>query len=268
MSSKGQCVDISTTSFYVQEKNKHHSLIGIRYANSLVSMTTRPPYQAEEAARLKAIYKARKAADPTLNQDQVAHECGWSSQSVVSQYMNGKIPLNITALISLSRALAFSPEEVSPRLVKAHYIDDVKQGVSNTTTLGSAGRLLPVIGYVKAGAFCEAIEQFQPSDAEEWVEAGGPAGPRSFILRVEGLSMEPDFKPGEKVVVDPDMQWETGDFVVAKRTRDQGVTLKQLRMEGSEFYLYATNPDWPERIIRLDEEWTICGRARRKIVDL
>ncbi|WP_346656550.1 XRE family transcriptional regulator [Pseudomonas sp. SWRI51] len=261
-------MNISITSFSAQEKNKHHSLIEIRDAYSLADMTTRPPYQAEEAARLKAIYRDRKAKDPSLNQDRVAHECGWSSQSVVSQYMNGKIPLNITALVSLSRALSFTPEEVSPRLVQAHYLDDASRAVSNTTTIGPAGRLLPVIGYVKAGAFCEAIEHFQPSDAEEWVEAGGPAGPRSFILRVEGLSMEPDFKPGEKVVVDPDMQWETGDFVVAKRTRDQGVTLKQLRMEGSEFYLYATNPDWPERIIRLDEEWTICGRARRKIVDL
>lgn len=268
MSSMGQCVDISITSFFEQEKNKQHSLRKIRDANSLNTMTTRPPFQAEEAERLKAIYKARKAEDPSLNQDRVAHECGWSSQSVVSQYMNGKIPLNITALISLSRALRFSPDEVSPRLMKAHQLEDAKRIVSNTTALGSAGRLLPVIGYVKAGAFCEAIEHFQPADADDWVEAGGPAGPRSFVLRVEGLSMEPDFKPGEKVVIDPDMQWETGDFVVAKRTRDHAVTLKQLRMEGGEYYLYATNPDWPERIIRLNEEWTICGRARRKIVDL
>ena len=264
----GQCVNISTTSFFKQEENKHYSLLEISDANSLVGMSTRPPYQAEEAARLKAIYRTRKAADPSLNQDRVAEECGWASQSVVSQYMNGKIPLNITALLSLSRALKFSPEEVSPRLVRAHHLEDMSRAVMNTTTLGPAGRLLPVIGYVKAGAFCEAIEHFQPSDADDWVEAGGPAGPRSFVLRVEGLSMEPDFRPGEKVVVDPDMQWETGDFVVAKRARDQGVTLKQLRMEGGEYYLYATNPDWPERIIRLDEEWSICGRARRKIVDL
>ncbi|WP_252090423.1 XRE family transcriptional regulator [Pseudomonas sp. MWU13-3659] len=233
-----------------------------------MDMTTKPPYQAQEADRLKAIYRARKSEDPSLNQERVAHECGWSSQSVVSQYMNGKIPLNITALISLSRVLRFAPEEVSPRLIKAHQLDNANLSIRNTTPLGPAGRLLPVIGYVKAGAFCEAIEQFQPSDADDWVEAGGPAGPRAFVLRVEGFSMEPDFKPGEKVVVDPDMQWETGDFVVAKRTRDQAATLKQLRMEGGKYYLYATNPDWPERIIRLDEEWTICGRARRKIVDL
>ncbi|WP_328825158.1 helix-turn-helix domain-containing protein [Pseudomonas palmensis] len=262
-------MNISVTSLSEQDKYKHHSLIGISAANIVSGMTTKPSYIAEEAARLKAIYKARKSVDPSLNQEKVAHDCGWASQSVVSQYMTGKIPLNIAALMSLSRALSFAPHEVSPRLAETLGIANQPSlgSVENATNMGSAGRLLPVVGYVKAGAFCEAVA-FQASDADEWVEAGGPAGPRSFILRVEGFSMEPDFKPGEKVVIDPDMQWETGDFVVAKRVRDQAVTLKQLRREGGEFYLYATNPDWPERIIRMDEEWSICGRARRKIVDL
>ncbi|WP_433884900.1 helix-turn-helix domain-containing protein [Pseudomonas vranovensis] len=260
-------MNISVTSFEGQAKYKHHSLSEISGANILVGMTTKPAYIAEEAARLKAIYKARKSADPSLNQEKVAHDCGWASQSVVSQYMTGKIPLNIAALLTLSRALNFAPNEVSPRLAETLGSQPGSAGVENATNLGTAGRLLPVVGYVKAGAFCEAVA-FQASDADEWVEAGGPAGPRAFILRVEGFSMEPDFKPGEKVVIDPDMQWETGDFVVAKRVRDQAVTLKQLRREGGEFYLYATNPDWPERIIRMDEEWSICGRARRKIVDL
>lgn len=81
-------------------------------------MKTKPDYIDEEAAQLKAIYKARKSADPSLNQDRLAEECGWSSQSVVSQYMTGKIPLNLAALLNLSRALGFAPEIVSPRLAK------------------------------------------------------------------------------------------------------------------------------------------------------
>ncbi|MDD2061074.1 helix-turn-helix transcriptional regulator [Pseudomonas putida] len=70
----------------------------------------------EEARKLKAIYQERKRARPSLTQDQVADLCGWSGQSVVSQYLNGKIPLNLTALLKLSSALDFAPSEVSPRL--------------------------------------------------------------------------------------------------------------------------------------------------------
>lgn len=72
--------------------------------------------QKAEAERLKAIYKSRKRDDRSLTQERVADLCGWSGQSAVSQYMNGKIPLNLTALLKLASALRFKPEEVSPRL--------------------------------------------------------------------------------------------------------------------------------------------------------
>lgn len=233
-------------------------------------MTEKPPYMAEESERLRAIYKQRKALDRNLTQARVAYECDWGTQSVVSQYMTGKIPLNLPALLALSRALDFKPEEVSPRLAKlieSGYNSEPIEEPNLHLPHKPATRLLPVIGYVQAGSFCEAVDLFQPGEADEWIPAHGPAGLHAFVLRVEGFSMEPDFKPGDKVVIDPDMQWNPGDFVLAKRVSDQGVTLKQVRMEGGEHYLYATNPAWPERIIKLDEEWLICGRVRRKIVD-
>ena len=74
----------------------------------------------EEAARLKAIYKQRKKRDPTLNQSKIAEVCNWAGQSIVSQYMTGKIPLNLTALLKFSKALQFKPTEVSERLLKIY----------------------------------------------------------------------------------------------------------------------------------------------------
>jgi SOS-response transcriptional repressor LexA len=139
---------------------------------------------------------------------------------------------------------------------------------NNATVLSHTGRKLPVIGSIAAGAWCEGQGSFDPRDAEEWIDAPGPVGPRAFILRVEGISMEPKFLEGDKIVVDPSLEALPGHFVAARRTSDQAATLKQLKQEGNEQYLYALNPDWPDRIIRLSEEWTICGRARWKISDL
>src|SRR5690606_41919252 len=76
------------------------------------------------------------------------------------------------------------------------------------------------------------------------------------------------FMEGDKVVIDPALDATPGSFVVAKRISDQAVTFKQLRREGDDFYLYALNEAWPERVIKLTEEWHICGRARWKISDL
>lgn len=139
---------------------------------------------------------------------------------------------------------------------------------NNSTMLGPLERRLPVVGSIAAGAWCEAVDNFQPGDAEEWIEAPGPVGPHAFILRIEGISMENKFFEGDKVVIDPSLEALPGHFVAAKRTSDQAVTFKQLKQEGTELYLYALNPAWPDRVMRITEEWHICGRARWKIVDL
>lgn len=146
------------------------------------------------------------------------------------------------------------------------YLDSPFQ--HNVSPAGELGRKLPVIGSVMAGSFCEAFDEFNPGDAEEWIEAPGPVGPNAFVLRIEGVSMEPRFMEGDKVVIDPALEATPGSFVVAKRISDQAVTFKQLRREGDDFYLYALNEAWPERVIKLTEEWHICGRARWKISDL
>lgn len=83
-------------------------------AQSETDDTTR----VEEANRLKRIYQERKRADPSLNQERIADMCGWSGQSVVSQYMNARIGLNLPALLKFANILSFDPAEVSPRLVE------------------------------------------------------------------------------------------------------------------------------------------------------
>ena len=70
----------------------------------------------EEARALKAIYMDRKRANPSLTQDHIADLCDWSGQSVVSQYLNGRIPLNLAALLKFAKVLNFDIADVSPRL--------------------------------------------------------------------------------------------------------------------------------------------------------
>lgn len=38
----------------------------------------------------------------------------------------------------------------------------------------------------------------------------------TFALRIEGDSMEPDFKEGDIIIVDPELEPIPGEFVVAK----------------------------------------------------
>ncbi|QVK34049.1 LexA family transcriptional regulator [Pseudomonas syringae] len=186
----------------------------------------------------------------------------------------GKAPAQVSAFAGKNPTKGIG-DQIAREIEKALGLHmgylDLTYGVgefSNATVLGHTGRKLPVIGSIAAGSWCDTSPQFDITHAEDWIEAPGPVGPRAFILRVEGVSMEPKFSEGDKVVIDPSLDALPGHFVAAKRSSDDAATLKQLRQEGNEKYLYALNPDWPDRIIKMTEEWTICGRARWIISDL
>lgn len=186
----------------------------------------------------------------------------------------GKAPAQVSAFGGKNPTKGIGDQiarEIEHALGLYHGYLDMPYGLdefNNATVLSHTGRKLPVIGSIAAGAWCESHGTFDPREAEEWIDAPGPVGPRAFILRVEGISMEPKFLEGDKIVIDPSLEALPGHYVAAKRSRDQAATLKQLKQEGSEQYLFALNPDWPERIIKMTEEWAICGRARWKITDL
>jgi len=79
------------------------------------------------------------------------------------------------------------------------------------------------------------------------------------VLRVKGASMEPKFGNGDLIFVDPQVEEESGKYVVVKLEDANEATFKQLIIEGGRKYLKALNPDWPERIIELEEQARICG---------
>ncbi|MGO2705730.1 MAG: LexA family transcriptional regulator [Pseudomonas helleri] len=98
----------------------------------------------EEAARLKTAYQQRKRLDPTLTQEKIADLCGWSGQSVVSQYMNGRIALNFSALVKFANILQVEPHIISPRLMDAHGLDSQVQVKTGNTSSPSQVVLDPI----------------------------------------------------------------------------------------------------------------------------
>ncbi len=177
-------------------------------------------------------------------------------------------------LAQIARVLGIPAQAVDPSAPPPSLTATTTVAYSgNAQIVGEASRKLPVIGSVAAGAWCEAIDPFQPGDADEWIEAPGPVGPNAYVLRIEGVSMfDPtgpvSFADGDKVVIDPNREAHSGDFVVAKLTSSDRVTFKRLRQEDGEWYLEAINPSWTPKYIRISEEWHICGRGMWKVQQL
>lgn len=109
---------------------------------------------------------------------------------------------------------------------------------------------IPLLSYVSAGLWAGAVDTSQPSDAHEWLVTDLELSNRAFALEIKGDSMLPEFKPGDRVIIDPDIHPQPGDFVVAKNG-DEEATFKKFRPRGVDasgnvvFELMPLNEDYP-----------------------
>lgn len=192
-----------------------------------------------------------------------------ASKGAVSQWVNGVTKPDGYYLLALSKALQCDPNwllhgdqnEVNESMQSYSAIDEHSNTTQGPEILGR----VPLISMVQAGNFCEAIDLFQPGDAEEWIACPANHSDQSYALRVQGESMLPRFTEGEIIIVDPNVSPDSGKFVIARRNSDQKTTFKQLMKDDGDFYLKALNPEWSDRYIRMTEEWHVCGVVICKI---
>lgn len=120
--------------------------------------------------------------------------------------------------------------------------------------------MVPLISWVQAGNWCEAINTLPVGDAEEWLLCPRKHGPSTFALRVRGVSMEPKYRDGAIIYVDPDKSADHLSNVVVRLDDEAEVTFKQLIIEGDKKFLRPLNPDWPgPKLIEFNGNATICG---------
>lgn len=118
---------------------------------------------------------------------------------------------------------------------------------------------VPLISWVQAGLFCTTIDLEQPGVAEDWVKTTVPIKAHTYALKVVGDSMEPTFPEGIIIIVEPEMEAVSGDFVIA-RNENHEATFKQLIKDGPDWFLKPLNPRYPIRQLTSTDE--ICGVIR------
>ncbi|NQW80612.1 MAG: S24 family peptidase [Polaromonas sp.] len=91
----------------------------------------------------------------------------------------------------------------------------------------------------------EYVDNYHPDDGgQELIPTSVPIQRHTFALRVVGDSMEPDFRAGMILVVEPEMEPNPGDYVIAKNGSEE-TTFKQLVRDGADWYLKPLNDRYP-----------------------
>ena len=126
---------------------------------------------------------------------------------------------------------------------------------------GAAGRAIPIVGMARAGADGFFDEQGFPVGADETVRFPDLGEDRVYALEIAGDSMEPMYRAGDVVIVQPGAAVRRGDRVVVRtragevmakllgRRNEQMVELISLNPAHKPRELAAAEIDWVARIL-------------------
>lgn len=193
-----------------------------------------------------------------IKQKDVAEHFGISSQAI-SQWEADRTRPDSQRLVRLARLfevrLEWLLDETGPM---------VFDGNKTSAEVRHTARV-PVVDRIQAGDWTEVSDPYVVGSGEEFLQTDLGVSSSTFALIIEGRSMEPEFQPGDKVIIDPMVQPRPGDFVVAKRDNDQEATFKKYRLKSQDeqgrevVELVPLNPDWPTLIIDRDNPGRIVG---------
>ena len=168
----------------------------------------------------------------------------------------------------IARLLGISPDKVSKmmagkRQLKVAEANRLQAYFVQLRDDGNLPHLLPIVGLVSAGAWSEGFEQirgYMPSPDKNLSR-------HSFVVIIEGDSMDAVAKEGEAIIVDPqDMDLVSGKYYVV-RNADGETTFKRYMEAPARLEPCSSNPAhttiYPGR-----DTFTIVGRAKKKVEDL
>jgi len=200
---------------------------------------------------------------------------GVSSQTMTNWFNRG-VPHRVVNEVALK--LDVNPSEIAQKSFKENFkdgveiggmiVDKVKSSLSNSAPIPQqnlAGRV-PLISWVAAGAWEDPVDNFHIGDAEEWLACPPNCNEsRTIVLTVSGDSMDDGssagYRDGELIFLDCSLKDPTHNSDVVIKNGDGGVTFKRLTHSNNDWYLKPLNPNWPDKIIKLDKYSSIVGKV-------
>ncbi|MCA6221912.1 LexA family protein [Photorhabdus antumapuensis] len=157
-------------------------------------------------------------------------------------------------LLALSSALGYSA---------AYILKGEKDDSSNVSflKLNKTRGEYPLISWVCAGNWSEAVEPYHRKAVDDWYETTVNCSNESFWLEVKGDSMTSQsglsIPEGMMILVDPEVAPASGKLVVAKLEQENEATFKQYIVDAGQHYLKPLNPQY--RMIPINGNCKIIG---------
>ncbi len=205
------------------------------------------------------IRRAMEAKD--WSQARLAREVGVTRQTI-SSWLKGDAAPNRKRAPIVAQKLGIPLSSISG--------DPGRINVAAISAEGVEHRSVPILDWVNAGRGAEVASAYAFDGAHETIDTTFHVSRQAFALEVRGDSMEPDFRSGDIIIVDPSVEPLAGHFVIAELLA-AGVepgggeaTFKQYRpraiLEGVQvFDLVPLNPSYPTITINKTNPGRVIG---------
>jgi len=122
---------------------------------------------------------------------------------------------------------------------------------------------VPVISWVSANRFGSANDPFPVGYSDEWVYTTRK-GENMFSLVVKGDCMIPEFQDGDRIVINPHLAPQNGDYVVCKDDHADEASFKQYKVYGDKIILHPLNPKYEDLEVK-GNKYRIIGVVVEKV---
>jgi SOS-response transcriptional repressor LexA len=206
---------------------------------------------------------AKAIAASGKKKGEIATACGVAN-SAVTQWISGESKsLRPENLYALAKATGFRAEWLA--IGEGPEKDSGEESNVNQVAQPSAMYRYPVISWVSAGSWEEAVQPYPDGFSDRYelsdYDSKGPA----FWLEVKGDSMTAptgiSVPEGMLILVDTEADVQPGKLVIAKLPASNEATFKKLVDDGGVRYLKPLNPAY--KMVELDESCKIIGVAVR-----
>lgn len=172
-----------------------------------------------------------------LSMEVLGERVGVTYQTI-QQWENGKTAPKRNRMKSLADALGVDVVALEtginfelPNFTIVHSQESENSVETNIAPALVGTRKIPLISYVQAGTMSEVHDPFPVGYSDTYLLTDLDLGENAFALTIKGESMLPEFKEGDRVIIDPSVCPNPGDYVVAKNGGDEA-TFKKYRPRG------------------------------------
>lgn len=183
--------------------------------------------------------------DTGITQETLAEHLGMT-KGAVSHWLNARREPSINDIAKILNFLGMKEFIVNPDGT----ISETAGSNGNVEWVGAkeVKGNFPVISWVSAGSWCEAVEPYHRKSIDRWLDTTVECSDNSFWLDVKGDSMTSpvglSIPEGMVILVDPEVEPTNGKLVVAKMDSENEATFKKYVVDAGNRYLKPLNPQY------------------------